>query len=218
MNLYHSSRLVFDNTEKVVYMETKPSSVPHILKIEWLDEDDDLYNTVTLLIDNKTLFNLQANPVEAELKGWPLVEALSRRGALINDTIDPSGERRGGWQAFDLQSGKRAFLGHLQAGEYQDTASGEPAMQTFDRRTGNLIELSHYQAGTRGDPASGDPALQKFNPETGRLTYAGRFVNGRSAGALSADELHSFEAAGNRKLSLPENLLIYRASDLRPAA
>jgi hypothetical protein len=191
---------------------------PQILRIEWRDDDDDTKNVVTILVDNKTLFNLLADPAGAGFKGRELLQALCERGVALSDTVDQNGQRQAAWQAFDSHSGHLTYVGHYQADRLQDPETGEAAEQSFDPPTGNLIRLEHYQAGQPQDPTSGEPALQIFNPETGWITNAVRYAHGESQGVLSAAELLSLAAAKRLTPLLPAYLKNFSMPGPSPAS
>ncbi len=169
-----------------------------ILTVTWNDDDEDAVNIVTLTADRNVLFDLKACPPDPSLSGWPLVEALSARGARLNDTVDKAGLTQHAWRAVDRKTGNVKFLGHMVDGRYQNTADGEAAIMYFDAITGHLTGVSHYKAGERQDPAPGWPAQQKFDPLTGRTIYARHFDDGHPGAELSPEALLILDAFRKR--------------------
>ncbi len=173
-----------------------------ILTVTWNDDDEDAVNIVTLTADRSALFDLKARPVDPNLSGWPLVEALSARGAALNDTLDADGITQYAWRAVDRLTGNVKFLGHMKDGKFQDTRDGEAAMLYYDPETRRVTGMSYYTGGKLHDPNECWPAQQKFDPMTGRATYARHFENGRPGAELSPTALAILDVHRRRSFGL----------------
>jgi len=121
------------------------------------------YST-TLSMDAEDLARLKADPIEDSVQGQDLVEALQKRGAVLNNTTDANGTIVAAEQEFDLRTGHRTLAGYYKDGREQDPTPGVPAVTHYDAATGNRMIIEHYQAGKLENPAPMIAAIQYFDP------------------------------------------------------
>lgn len=148
-------------------------------------------------LDAKTIYNIAAYPLIAELGTKAFFEELQQRGAVLHDFMDEDGQRIPAVRELAKKGGHLQAYCHYQDGKKQDPAPGKAASVTFQPPDYTKIaSLTFFQNGCLQDPAVGEPAVQNFGrrgfavDDSEIIVVAQSIVGGRSKN-LSAVELHA---------------------------
>jgi hypothetical protein len=139
--------------------------------------------------------HFQAGKLQDSAKGEPAWEVRNgQTGKLFmvyhaqNDVLQDSPSGKASEQRFDWDTGKQTDIWHRNAaGQFNDPASGVPAMQLFDGKTGNRVMSGHFYNGELQDAPSGEPARQEFDATTGMRTKYEHLHNSVPLDSASGD-------------------------------
>jgi hypothetical protein len=163
---------------------------------------------IQMSFDAKARAALAANPVgtgETAGEGQALIDALEKRGGVVEDVKKADGTVVPSEQQFSERTGKRTAIIYRRAGKQQDPSPGVPAVQGWDAKTGSpsytfyfqdgqmqnpspevpaLTRIQNgttahefYQAGKLEDPQPGQPARRAVDDRTGKTIWEGHYRN-----------------------------------------